>query len=106
IGPGGQEMAMVKGETGDKIAFVTMFGYSNDWFYANTEELVLGSTKGDLIGKTDLYDNGTAMDQFPGAGNAQALFGGSPIAEDKTIAKVTGDFPVPAKEQVLKVTLK
>ncbi len=105
IGPGAKEMSIIQGQPGDKVAFVTMFGYSNDWFYANSEPLMFGS-KGDLTSKTELYDNGTAIDQFPGAGNAQALFGGTPIAQDKSIEVVENEFPVPAKEQVLKITLQ
>ncbi|MGO1723967.1 MAG: spondin domain-containing protein [Sphingobacterium sp.] len=82
-----------------------MFGYSNDWFYANSLELML-NTKGDLSSKTAFFDNGTAMNQYPGAGNAQGLFGGTQIVEDQAIKTVGNEFPVPAMDNVLKVTLQ
>ncbi|MGV1021369.1 spondin domain-containing protein [Empedobacter falsenii] len=100
IGPGGKVTGSIKGKKGDKVGFVTMFGYSNDWFYANSEELVIDE-KADIVSKTGLYDNGTAKDQFLGAGNAQAIFEGKPILENKTIEKVGNAFPFPANEKVL-----
>lgn len=103
IGPGSKVSAPIKGYKGDKVAFVTMFGYSNDWFYANSVELLIGE-KGNVVSKTGLYDNGTALDQYLGAGNAQALFGGQAIVESKNIEKVGNTFPFPAKENVLRVT--
>lgn len=105
IAPGSRVMNNIEGSIGDKIAFVTMFGYSNDWFYANSEEVSIG-TKGELVSKTGLYDNGTAKDQFIGAGNAQALFGGTPIIEDKNIEKVGNAFPFPSKENTIRITLQ
>ena len=105
IAPGAKEMANIKGEPGDKVAYVTMFGYSNDWFYANSPELML-STKGNLTSKTVLFDDGTAMNQYPGAGNAQGLFGGTQIVEDQIIKMVGNEFPIPMVDQVLKVTLQ
>lgn len=105
IAPGAKEMIDIKGESSDKVGYVTMFGYSNDWFYANSSELML-SAKGDLSSKTALFDNGTAMNQYPGAGNAQGLFGGTQIVEDQAIKMVGNEFPIPAVDKVLKVTLQ
>ena len=53
-----------------------MFGFSNDWFYAN-EVSIDATVKGELSSKTALFDSGTGVDQYPGAGNRQALFGGT-----------------------------
>ena len=72
---------------GDKIAYATMFGYSNDWFYSNEKEIIINNTKGDITSNTILLDSGTGVDQYPGAGNKQALFGGTSEAESKAIAK-------------------
>lgn len=104
VAPGAKVMTKFQSNPGDKIAYVTMFGFSNDWFYAN-EQSIDASTKGDLTSKTSLYDSGTGIDQYPGAGNHQALFGGTPQAESKVIAKVGNVFPVPAVQNVLKVTI-
>ena len=48
----------------------------------------------------------TGVDQFPGAGNRQALFGGMPEMESNPISKVGNTFPVPPVDQVLRVTLR
>lgn len=88
----------------EKVAFATMFGYSNDWFFANGPALA-ALTKGDVTSKTVLLDDGTAVSQYPGAGNAQFLFGGTLMPEDKVISAVGDTFPVPAVNQLVKVTI-
>ena len=104
IAPGGKVTSSIKGDAGDKIAFVTMFGYSNDWFYGNNSELMFTS-KGDLTSKVVLYDNGSALDQYPGAGNAQALFGGVPIVQSHNIQMVGNEFSVPTVDKILKIKI-
>ncbi|WP_228412907.1 spondin domain-containing protein [Chryseobacterium sp. G0162] len=76
VPPGNKIMTNFKADPGDKIAYVTMFGFSNDWFYAN-EVSIDATVKGELSSKTALFDSGTGVDQYPGAGNRQALFGGT-----------------------------
>ena len=88
----------------EKVAFATMFGYSNDWFFANGPELN-ALTKGDVTSKTVLLDDGTAISQYPGAGNAQAVFGGTLMPEDKVISAVGDTFPVPAVDGIVKITI-
>ncbi len=102
IAPGAKVSTSISTEPGDKIAYVTMFGYSNDWFYANEREIA-GNEKGDLTSRTMLFDNGTAIDQYPGAGNKQAVFGGTPEPENNNIMRVGDNFPVPALSSVLKI---
>lgn len=104
VAPGSKVMTQFTAAPGDKIAYVTMFGFSNDWFYAN-EQNIDANTKGDLTSKTSLFDSGTGVDQYPGAGNKQALFGGTPQSENKAIAKVGNVFPVPAVQNIIKVTV-
>ena len=104
IAPTGKVDAEIRYDAGDNIAYATMFGYSNDWFYANSETIA-ANTNGDITSKTRLYDNGTALDQYPGAGNSQALFNGTPIVEDKVISAVGNTFPVPAVNQIIKVSI-
>jgi len=104
VAPGAKVMTNFKSGNGDKIAYVTMFGFSNDWFYAN-EQSIDANTKGDLTSKTSLFDSGTGIDQYPGAGNHQALFGGTPQSENVVISKVGNQFPNPPVQNVLKVTI-
>jgi len=102
--PGSKVTTSFNADPGDKIAYVTMFGFSNDWFYAN-EQSIDANTKGDISSKTSLFDSGTGIDQYPGAGNHQALFGGTPQSENKIISKVGTHYPVPAVQNVIKVTV-
>ena len=88
----------------EKIAFATMFGYSNDWFFANNAELP-ALTKGDVTSKTGLLDDGTAVSQYPGAGNAQSIFDGTVMPEDEAISVVGDTFPVPSVDQIVKITI-
>ncbi|MCC3214060.1 spondin domain-containing protein [Chryseobacterium sp. X308] len=102
--PGSKVTTSFNAEPGDKIAYVTMFGFSNDWFYSN-EQNIDANTKGDLSSKTSLFDSGTGIDQYPGAGNHQALFGGTPQSENMSISKVGTQYPVPAVQHVIKVAI-
>lgn len=104
VSPGNKVMTSFKADQGDKIAYATMFGFSNDWFYANEQSLD-AAVKGDLTSKTTLFDSGTGIDQYPGAGNHQALFGGTPQSESNPISKVGTLFPIPAVQNVIKVTV-
>ena len=91
---------------GDRIAYALMFEYSNDWFYANSTTID-ALTKGDLTTKTLLYDNGTALNQYPGAGNLQHKFGGTSEPEDQVIKVVgTTEFPVPNVSNIIKVSIQ
>ncbi|MBP2617423.1 spondin domain-containing protein [Chryseobacterium jejuense] len=104
VPPGNKVMTSFRADPGDKITYVTMFGFSNDWFYANETDID-ATIKGDLSSKTALFDSGTGVDQYPGAGNHQALFGGTPQSETMVISKVGTQYPVPAVQNVIKVTV-
>lgn len=105
IAPEGKAEVQFEANENDHIAYATMFGYSNDWFYAN-ETFIPGNFKGDVTGQTTLFDNGTAVSQYPGAGNAQGLFTGIPETENLPIMKVDGKFPVPTTNKVIKVSIR
>lgn len=102
--PGEKMETTYEAAANEKVAFATMFGYSNDWFFANGSTLA-ALTKGDVTSKTVLLDDGTAVSQYPGAGNAQYVFGGTLMPEDKAISQVGSTFPVPAVDQLVKVTI-
>lgn len=105
ITPGEKAEVMFESVEGDHIAYATMFGYSNDWFYAN-DAMIPANFKGDITAKTALFDDGTAVSQYPGAGNAQGLFTGKPEKEENNIMEVDDMFPVPAINMVLKIIIK
>lgn len=102
--PGGSMQCTYTAAANEKVAYATMFGYSNDWFFANGSELA-SLTKGNVTSKTVLLDDGTAISQYPGAGNAQSLFGGTVMPEDNPISIVGNTFPVPAVDQIVKITI-
>ena len=105
VAPGQKIMTGFEAMKGDKIAYATMFGFSNDWFYANEKE-ISALYKGNVTLQTALLDSGTGVDQYPGAGNKQALFGGTPEQESMPISIVGKKFPVPEVNQVLKITIE
>ena len=77
IGPGGTYEFEFTAKPGMKLSLITMFGQSNDWFYAaepggirlfeNGKPL-----SGDITSKFFLWDAGTEKDEEPGIGPNQA----------------------------------
>ena len=64
---GGNVMQKLDVKQGNRIAIATMYGLSNDWFYATGEEGIDAMQRGDVSDYVSLYDNGTKKDQYPGA---------------------------------------
>lgn len=94
---------------GDRIAIATMYGFSNDWFFATGGNGIDGLATGEVSASVALYDNGTALDQFPGAGITQFNLAGTPLGESKAIAPVPNPnkfTTLPATGNIIKVTLQ
>lgn len=94
---------------GDRIAIATMYGFSNDWFFATGGSDIDGNASGDVSGSIRLYDNGTAIDQFPGAGITQFNLAGTPLNESKAIGPVPNPnkfTTLPTINNIIKVTLQ
>ena len=94
---------------GDRIAIATMYGFSNDWFFTTTDNGVDATQKGDISNSIKLYDNGTAIDQFPGAGITQFNLAGTPLVDNKPIMTVPNPNPfttLPAIFNMIRVTIK
>ncbi|WP_346238698.1 spondin domain-containing protein [Niabella insulamsoli] len=101
-----QELSVVKG---DRLAIATMYGFSNDWFFATKGNGVDATEKGDISTSLGLFDNGTAIDQFPGAGLTQANLEGTPLEESKPIEAVPHANPftsLPSVNKIIKVNLQ
>jgi hypothetical protein len=108
ITPGNSAEIKIEAAAGDKIAFATMFGNSNDWFYAFDDTGVPITQTGDLSSYVKLWDDGTEINEYPGAGNHEAAFNpGLQNPESKAIGEVdTALYPtLPAVKNVIKVTL-
>ncbi|WP_267292208.1 spondin domain-containing protein [Parachryseolinea silvisoli] len=101
-----QQLTVAKG---DRIALATMYGFSNDWFFATTGADLDAMQKGDVSSNIGLFDNGTAINQYPGAGITQFNLAGTPLVENKDIVAVPGtnEFTMlPATSSIIKVTLQ
>lgn len=93
---------------GDRLAITTMYGLSNDWFFASKDNGVDAMTKGDISSSIGLFDNGTAVNQFPGAGVTQFNLAGTPLDESKPIEEVPNPnafTTLPAITDLIKVTI-
>ncbi|MDB5272850.1 MAG: putative secreted protein [Chitinophagaceae bacterium] len=106
--PGGIVSQDISVNTGDRLAIATMYGFSNDWFFASQGNGVDATVKGDISSSISLYDDGTAIDQFPGAGITQFNLAGTPLVESKPIAAVPNPNPfttLPAVSNIIRVTI-
>ncbi|HVI45166.1 MAG TPA: spondin domain-containing protein [Chitinophaga sp.] len=107
VTPGSSAQAQIEAAPGDKLAFVTMFGSSNNWFYAFDDMGILVNASGDLTGNVKLWNDGTEVDEYPGAGNHQPQFNpGSKNPASKPVMEVDKSlYPsLPAIKDVIKVT--
>ncbi|MCA6078560.1 spondin domain-containing protein [Fulvivirga sedimenti] len=116
IGPGGSYQFTFTARPGDYLSWATMFVQSNDWIYTFDEEgvsLFNGNTpaSGDLTSLVKLYDTGTETDQYPGAGEDQAIRQpaadtGAPDA-NVLVREITspGDI-IPATNETIRVTIR
>lgn len=72
--PGAAFEIVVRGVPGDHVSFATMFGMSNDWFFATRPEGIAlfdaqgAPRRGDVSADVALYDAGTEVDQEPAIG--------------------------------------
>jgi len=95
--------------TGDRIAIATMYGFSNDWFFTSTGNDIDATQKGDFSSSIALFDDGTAINQFPGAGITQFNLAGTPLVESMPIQAVPNPnafTTLPAITGIIKVTIQ
>lgn len=106
---GGKVSQLLGVKPGDRIAIATMYGFSNDWFFASTGNDIDAMLKGDVSPSIGLFDNGTAVNQYPGAGITQFNLAGTPLNESKTIEAVPNPnafTTLPPITDIIKVTLQ
>jgi hypothetical protein len=113
IGPGAAYEFNVSAAPGMKLMFTTMFGQSNDLFYAPAKAIPLFDLKGrpvsgDLTSNIMLWDAGTEVNQEPGVGPDQAPRQKAPntgAPESKTVGAVSDQFNYPKTSEVIRVTI-
>ena len=99
---------------GERLAFTTMFGQSNDLFFAPAEAgiaLFDGSGRpksGNVTGQLAIWDAGTEVNEEPGFGPHQAPRQSAPNtgpSEKHVVGKVKDAFKYPKVSEMLKVTI-
>jgi hypothetical protein len=101
---------------GERLTITTMFGQSNDLFYAPSDDGIAlfengAPISGDLTGRFHLWDAGTEVNEEPGFGPNQAPRQAAPNTGPsehnpvRRIEDVKDGFSYPAVEQVLRVTI-
>lgn len=93
IGPGGSYEFTLTAKPGMKLSLITMFGQSNDWFYASEPGGIKlfengKAISGDITNKFILWDAGTEKDEEPGVGANQAPRQKAPNTGDAENGKV------------------
>lgn len=107
--PGGKVSQAISLASGDQLAIATMYGFSNDWFFATALSGTELIQNGDISSTVQLYNDGTAIDQFPGAGVTQFNLAGTPLAENAPISLVPNPnafTTLPSIPNIIKITLQ
>jgi hypothetical protein len=107
--PGGKVSQAISLGSGDQLAIATMYGFSNDWFFATAGNATSITQNGDLSSTLRLYNDGTAIDQFPGAGLTQFNLAGTPLVENAPISLVPNPnafTTLPSIPNIIKITLQ
>jgi hypothetical protein len=107
--PGGKVSQSISLASGDQVAIATMYGFSNDWFFATAISAADLIQSGDISSTVHLYDDGTAIEQFPGAGVTQFNLAGTPLTENAPISVVPNPnafTTLPSIPNMIKITLQ
>jgi hypothetical protein len=111
--PGKAYEFTVTAKPGDRLAFETMFGQSNDVFIATDDKGIAlfpngKPLSGDVTAQLSLWDAGTEVNEEPGLGPNQAPRQAAPNtgpAESKPVMKVKDGFTWPRVSDVVRVTI-
>ena len=110
--PGGAFEFEVMATEGQKLTLTTMFGQSNDLFYAPNKAIAFFEKgqplSGDITDKLMLWDAGTEVNEEPGTGANQAprqKMANMGMAEKGIVKLVNDGFKYPDTKSVLRVTV-
>ncbi len=110
--PGGAFEFEVDAVEGQKLTLTTMFGQSNDLFYAPSKAIELFEKgqplSGNITDKLQLWDAGTEVNEEPGTGANQAprqKMANTGMTEKGVVKLVVDGFEYPTTKSVLKVTV-
>lgn len=112
IMPGGTYTFTFDAEDGDYLSLATMLVHTNDLFYGFGDSgIALFENglpiSGDVTSSLTLWDAGTEVNEYPGAGNNQPARGGADVgtAENNNIMMVNDGFTYPSTASAIKVTI-
>ena len=113
VGPGAAYEFNVNAAPKMKLTLVTMFGQSNDYFYATEKPVELFDEageplSGDITASFALYDAGTEVNQEAGVGRDQAPRQKAPntgAAENGVVRMAKGDSFYAKTAQLIRVTV-
>jgi hypothetical protein len=113
IGPGGVYEFSFSAKPGMKLSLITMFGQSNDWFYAPEPGGIPlfdhgQPTSGDITSRFILWDAGTEANEEPGVGPNQAPRQAAPntgAAENGKVRRAKGSAFYTKTAQLFRVTI-
>ncbi len=111
--PPGQSYSFTfEAEEGDYLSLATMLVHTNDLFYGFGEGGITlfnngVAISGDISGNLDLWDAGTEVNEYPGAGNNQPARGGgnSGPSEGGSVQIVNDGFLYPTVADAIKITI-
>ena len=109
--PGSKYEFTFTAEAGEALSFATMFVQSNDLFYAPDRdagiELWNNGTplSGDITSRILLWDAGTEVNEYPGAGLHQPPRINGGMTEGGVVREVDDGFVYPSVNDVIKVTI-
>jgi hypothetical protein len=114
--PGGAYEFSFTAQEGDYLSFVTMFVQSNDLFYTFPESGIPlfnngVAVSGDMTSQVLLYDVGTEINEFPGAGLNQVIRQTAPdtgAVENGVVTNITNTadgFIYPDVAEIIRVTI-
>jgi hypothetical protein len=98
---------------GDNLSLATMLVHSNDLFFAFADQGISlfsngVAVTGDVTSQISLWDAGTEVNEFPGAGNNQPARGGanSGLDENGLVVKVNDGFTYPSVSDAIEVKIE
>ncbi len=109
IFPGQKYVFTIEGHVGQSLSITSMLGASNDEFFSTGDEgikLSNGVAEMDITHFFEIYDAGTEVNEYPGAGIHQGGPVENSVSEMRNIMPVNDEFMWPEASQVIKVTIK
>jgi hypothetical protein len=109
IHPGDAYELTLSAVAGDHLSFATMYGASNDWLFATSEQGIVlfdGETAvtGDVTGDVGLWDAGSELSEEPGIGPHIGGPVGDPDGDSNVRIVGTGEYAT-SVDQHIRVTL-